>query len=81
ARDWNTSIRRTALPKFDLSELHAFTVERNDLDNDDKVAMQIVSSGPDNQHYGIRRGYEGIIAGAKNYIYIQTPYLIPEESI
>ncbi|EEW68975.1 hypothetical protein HMPREF0518_0078 [Lactobacillus helveticus DSM 20075 = CGMCC 1.1877] len=24
---------------------------------------------------------EGIIAGAKKYIYIQTPYLIPEESI
>lgn len=81
AMDWNTSIRRTALPKFDLSELHAFTVERKDLDDDDNVAMQIVSSGPDNQHYGIRRGYEGIIAGAKNYIYIQTPYLIPEESI
>lgn len=43
--------------------------------------MQIVASGPDNQRYGIRRGYEGIIASAKEYVYIQTPYLIPEDSI
>ena len=81
AMDWNTSTRRTALPKFNLSELRTFTIDRQDLNNTENVAMQIVSSGPDNQHYGIRRGYEGIIAGAKQYIYIQTPYLIPEESI
>lgn len=81
AMDWNTSVRRTNLPKFELSELRKFNIDRKDMDDDQNVAMQIVSSGPDNQHYGIRRGYEGIIAGAKKYIYIQTPYLIPEESI
>lgn len=81
AMDWNTSIRRTNLPKFELKELKPFTVNRKDINDNKNVAMQIVSSGPDNQHYGIRRGYEGIIAGAKKYIYIQTPYLIPEESI
>lgn len=66
AMDWNTSTRRTALSKFESSELNAFTINRKDLDDDKNVAMQIVSSGPDNQQYGIRRGYEGIIAGAKN---------------
>lgn len=81
AMDWNTSTRRTNLPKFELSELRDFTIDRKDFDKDDNVAMQIVSSGPDNQRYGIRRGYEGIIAGAKEYVYIQTPYLIPEDSI
>ena len=81
AMDWNTSIRRTNLPKFELKELKSFRVNRKDINDSKNVAMQIVSSGPDNQHYGIRRGYQGIIAGAKKYIYIQTPYLIPEESI
>lgn len=81
AMDWNTSTRRTGLPKFELKELKKFTIDRKDFNQEDNVAMQIVSSGPDNQHYGIRRGYEGIIASAKKYIYIQTPYLIPEDSI
>lgn len=43
--------------------------------------MQIVSSGPDNSNFGIRRAYEEIIAQAQNYVYIQTPYLIPGDSI
>ena len=81
AMDWNTSTRRTSLPKFKLDELKNFIVDRKDFESDNNVAMQIVASGPDNQRYGIRRGYEGIIASAKEYVYIQTPYLIPEDSI
>lgn len=81
AMDWNTSTRRTSLLKFELDELKNFIVDRKDFESDNNVAMQIVASGPDNQHYGIRRGYEGIIASAKEYVYIQTPYLIPEDSI
>lgn len=81
AMDWNTSTRRTSLPKFELDELKNFIVDRKDIESDNNVAMQIVASGPDNQRYGIRRGYEGIIASAKEYVYIQTPYLIPEDSI
>lgn len=56
AMDWNTSIRRTNLPKFELKALKPFTVNRKDINDNKNVAMQIVSSGPDNQHYGIRRG-------------------------
>ena len=81
AMDWNTSTRRTSLPKFELDELKNFIVDRKDFESDNNVAMQIVASGPDNQRYGIRRGYEGIIASAKEYVYIQTPDLIPEDSI
>ena len=43
--------------------------------------MQIVSSGPDNQRFAIRRGYENLISRATDYVYIQTPYLIPEPSV
>ena len=79
AMDWNTSTRRTSLPKFELDELKNFIVDRKDFESDNNVAMQIVASGPDNQHYGIRRGYEGIIDSEKEYVYIQTTYLIPED--
>lgn len=45
------------------------------------VPMQIVSSGPDNDNRAIRRGYQGIISSARHYVYIQTPYLIPDDAI
>src|SRR5699024_2938176 len=28
-----------------------------------------------------RRGYESIISSARKYVYIQSPYLIPEDSV
>lgn len=80
AMDWNTSCRRSHLPQYNLRPLRNFKLEGPD-NAPSSVATQIVASGPDNQKYGIRRGYEGIIATARHYIYIQTPYLIPEESI
>lgn len=77
AMDWNTTCRKTHVPKYDIQqELGAFKLEMPD-DNPQNVPMQIVSSGPDSDNFGIRRGYEEIIAQAKEYVYIQTPYLIP----
>lgn len=43
--------------------------------------IQIVSSGPDSERQSIKRGYQYIIANAKDYVYIQTPYLIPDDSV
>lgn len=42
--------------------------------------MQIVSSGPDSQWEQIKDGYLKMIFLAKEYIYIQTPYFIPDIS-
>lgn len=82
AMDWNTTCRKTRKPKFSIDdELKDFTIKHPQSTNPDEVPMQIVSSGPDNQNYAIRRGYEGIIATARKYVYIQSPYLIPEDSI
>lgn len=51
--DWNTSCRRSRLPEYDIPNLKNFKIEApNNLP--DSVAMQIVSSGPDNENYGIR---------------------------
>lgn len=44
------------------------------------VAMQIVSSGPDSEWEQIKDGYLKMINRAKKYIYIQTPYFIPDVS-
>lgn len=45
------------------------------------VGVQIVSSGPDSEWEQIKYGYIKMILTAKNYIYIQTPYFIPDESL
>ncbi|MGN1279696.1 MAG: cardiolipin synthase, partial [Limosilactobacillus sp.] len=79
AMDWNTTCRKTDKQRIDLTAAFAdFTVKPG---TEDDVAMQIVSSGPDNDNFAIRRGYESIISSARKYVYIQTPYLIPGEPI
>lgn len=44
------------------------------------VGMQIVSSGPDSEWEQIKNGYLKMIFMAQKYIYIQTPYFIPDVS-
>ena len=44
------------------------------------VSIQIVSSGPDSEWQAIKNGYLKLLTMAKNYIYIQTPYFIPDVS-
>ncbi|SIT89491.1 cardiolipin synthase [Edaphobacillus lindanitolerans] len=44
------------------------------------VGIQIVSSGPDADWEQIKDGYLKMINLAKKYIYIQTPYFIPDAS-
>lgn len=43
--------------------------------------VQIVSSGPDNRHEQVKRGFMRMISGAKKNIYIQTPYFVPDAPI
>ncbi|GIO26774.1 cardiolipin synthase [Ornithinibacillus bavariensis] len=45
------------------------------------VGVQIVSSGPDSDWEQIKNGYIKMILSAKDYVYIQTPYFIPDESL
>ncbi len=46
-----------------------------------RVGMQIVSSGPDSEWQQIKNAYLKMIVNAKEHIYIQTPYFIPDESL
>ncbi len=43
--------------------------------------VQITASGPDSDWASIMQAYFAAITTAKNYIYISTPYFIPNESI
>ncbi|MEJ8776990.1 cardiolipin synthase [Pseudogracilibacillus sp. ICA-222130] len=45
------------------------------------VGIQIVSSGPDQQWEQVKYGYIKMILEAKESVYIQTPYFIPDESL
>lgn len=45
------------------------------------VGVQIVTSGPDAEWEQIKNGYIKMIMSAKEYVYIQTPYFIPDESL
>ncbi|MBS4040666.1 MAG: cardiolipin synthase [Flavobacteriales bacterium] len=43
--------------------------------------IQIASSGPDSFWESIHQAYFTAITSAKNYVYIMSPYLVPDESI
>lgn len=46
-----------------------------------KTGIQIVSSGPDSKWTSVKDGYLKMIINAKEKVYIQTPYFIPDDSI
>ncbi|MGD7046563.1 cardiolipin synthase [Jeotgalibacillus proteolyticus] len=71
--DWNQASHR-----YDIEyEDHYFPA----IPTKGDVSMQIVSSGPDSEWEQIKNGYIKLITSAKNYIYIQTPYFIPDLSL
>jgi cardiolipin synthase len=45
------------------------------------TGIQVVSSGPDSGRTEVKQGYLKMISSAKNRIYIQTPYFVPDSSI
>nr|WP_242848783.1 cardiolipin synthase [Syntrophomonas palmitatica] len=45
------------------------------------LAVQIVSSGPDLTYSAIKNGYIKLVSKARQTVYIQTPYFVPDNSI
>lgn len=79
--DWNTSCRRSHLAEYSIDQKFKNFVLKRPTSDPREVGVQIVSSGPDNQNFAIRRGYERMITLSQRYLYIQSPYLIPEPSV
>lgn len=72
--DWNSqSSKKTEQIK--LEEDHAA------IPVDNYLPIQMVASGPDSKLEKIKYGYLHMISRAKKYIYIQSPYFIPDESV
>ena len=72
--DWNSqSSKKTEQIK--LEEDHAA------IPIDNYLPIQMVASGPDSKLEKIKYGYLHMISRAKKYIYIQSPYFIPDESV
>lgn len=69
--DWNQASRNDIL----YEDRYYAAVPAGD------VGIQIVTSGPDSDWQQIKNGYIKMILSAKKYIYIQTPYFIPDESL
>lgn len=71
--DWRYATKENVDYLYDL---------KNDSENLGNTGMQIVSSGPNiTNKYEIKLGYLKMIQKAKKYIYIQSPYLIIDNSI
>lgn len=71
--DWNATTRSS---KLNFSELYF-----PEAGAQGKTAIQIVSSGPDQDIQQIKQGYMRAMAGAKRSITIQTPYFIPDQGV
>ncbi|AMA61995.1 MAG: cardiolipin synthase [Kurthia gibsonii] len=70
--DWNQASDRKNL-EYEDSFFPTFYRQGN-------TAIQIVSSGPDSDWEAIKNGYIKLINMAKKYVYIQTPYFIPDDA-
>ena len=74
-RDWNASVK----PAERLTHFKDYFPSA--ALNKGQTAMQIVSSGPDAPLQAIKLGYLRLINAAQDHIWIQTPYLIPDNSV
>lgn len=71
--DWNQA--------SDRHDVHYSDTYFPNSPSSDDVSMQIVTSGPDSEWEQIKNGYIKMISSARESIYIQTPYFIPDASL
>lgn len=74
ALDWNFASKENLLVTGQYYNREAVISKQH-------CEMQIVSSGPDSRYQNIRDNYLRLIGKARESIYIQTPYFIPDEAI
>lgn len=71
--DWNYATKQNLFTEENL--IREFTPGQG------SDGVQIISSGPDTQNEEIRDNYQKLIGKARDHVYIQTPYLVPDEVI
>ncbi|OCS90618.1 cardiolipin synthase [Caryophanon latum] len=71
--DWNMASKEH---RVTYDDCYYPTIER-----EGSTAVQIVSSGPDDEHDALKYSYVKMIVSAKRYVYIQSPYFVPDETV
>ncbi|ANK60317.1 cardiolipin synthase [Loigolactobacillus backii] len=74
--DWNASVKEDRHLNY---QLRFFPTPLRP--KDATTALQIVTSGPSAQKEQIKSGYIKMISMAKKNVWIQSPYLVPDESV
>lgn len=74
--DWNASVKKK---ESLIAHYHPYFPEIKVQNGN--TAMQTVASGPEGELEKIKMGYLRLINAAQDHIWIQTPYLIPDDSI
>lgn len=77
--DWNVSVPDQKKVGYHLD--YFFKAEKEDQDQLYQTSIQLVSSGPNNEREQIKLSFIKLISSAKKRIWIQTPYLVPDESV
>src|SRR5699024_11666947 len=79
-RDWNASVKhQESRIKHFRRFFPEIKLDKSQLRNE--TSLQIVSSGPESPQENIKLGYLRLINAAIDHIWIQTPYLIPDDSV
>ncbi|WP_192986785.1 cardiolipin synthase [Carnobacterium mobile] len=71
--DWNATVSHH---KLEYQENYFPLIKKQG-----KTNMQIVSSGPDTETQQIKKGYIKMISMAKESVFIQSPYFVPDDSV
>lgn len=71
--DWNAS-KRDDLIAYESSYFPIIPTQGD-------TEVQIISSGPDSEDEAIKKGFIKMISLAKDSVYIQTPYFIPDDAL
>ncbi|KKB44217.1 cardiolipin synthase [Bacillus thermotolerans] len=71
--DWNQASKR-----YDIHYSDRYFPKKP---SQNDVSMQVVTSGPDSEWEQIKYGYIKMISSARQSVYIQTPYFIPDDSL
>lgn len=77
--DWNASIQKEE-QLITFNTMLFPNLDENEIRPGD-VATQIVSDGPDRYNAYMRNGVMRLMAQAKNRLWLQTPYLIPDDAM
>lgn len=77
--DWNASIQKNS-QIITYSDLFFPDLDENDIEKGN-VATQIVSDGPDRYEAYMRNGMMRLMLLARKRLWIQTPYLIPDDAM